>query len=100
MPLDHGCRLDQHHGVEDLRPNPVKPHPEEPVGGEEPKPTWVLPPQDTHLMSKGDELEFQRGAASKAESEDGNDGGKNRDHAHDGMAAAHKSLGFPSVSEF
>ena len=25
-------------------------------------------------MSKGNELEFQRGAASKAESEDGNDG--------------------------
>src|SRR2546430_5647511 len=34
------------HGVEDLRPNPVKPQPEEPVGGEEPRPTWVLPPQD------------------------------------------------------
>ena len=100
MPLDHGCRLDQHHGVEDLRPNPVKPHPEEPVGGEEPKPTWVLPPQDTHLMSKGNELEFQGGAATKPESEHGNDGGKNRDHVHDGMAAAHKSLGFPSVSEF
>jgi hypothetical protein len=31
---------------------------------------------------------------------DGNDGGKNHDHAYDGMAAAHKSLGFPSVSEF
>ena len=44
MPLDHGCWLDQHHGIEDLRPNPVKPHPEKSVCGEEPKPTWVLPP--------------------------------------------------------
>ena len=100
MPLDHGCRLDQHHGVEDLRPNPVKPHPEEPVGGEEPRSTWVLPPQDSHLMSKGNELEFQRGAASKAESEDGNDGGKNRDHARDGTAVARKSLVTLGLSEF
>ena len=59
MPLDHGCRLHQHHGVEDLRPNPVKPHPEEPVGGEEPKPTRVLPPHDGHLMAQGDELKLQ-----------------------------------------
>ena len=33
----------------------------------------MLPQQDTHLVSKGNEFEFQRGAASKAESEDGND---------------------------
>jgi len=46
------------------------------VEREEPKPTGVLPPQDTHLMSKGNELEFQEGAASEAESEHGNDGGK------------------------
>ena len=46
MPLDHGCWFDQHHGVEDLWPNPVKPHPEEPVGGDEPKLTRALPPQD------------------------------------------------------
>jgi hypothetical protein len=46
-------------GVEDLRPNPVKPHPEEPVGGEEPKPTRVLPPHDGHLMAQGDELKLQ-----------------------------------------
>ena len=100
MPLDHGCRLDQHHGVENLWPNPVKPHPEEPVSGEEPKPTWVLPPQDGHLMSKGNELEFHRGAATKPESEDGNDGGNNRDHTRDGTALAQKSLAFLGLSEF
>jgi len=59
MPLDHSCRLDQRHGVEDLRPNPVKPYPEQPVGGEEPKLTRALPPQDGHLMSQGDELKLQ-----------------------------------------
>src|SRR6266851_1256010 len=31
MPLDHGGRLDQYHRVDDLRPNPVEPHPQEPV---------------------------------------------------------------------
>ena len=58
MPMDHGCWFDQHHGVENLRPNSVQPHPEKLVGAEEPNPTSVLPPQDTHLMSKGNELEF------------------------------------------
>jgi hypothetical protein len=28
MPLDDGCRFDQHHGVEDRQPEPVEPHPE------------------------------------------------------------------------
>ena len=88
MPLDHGCWFDQHQRVEDLRPHSVKPHPQEPVGGEEPKLTRVLPPQDGqewrrgiraafrtlrmmssnrsmlppqdgHLMSQGDELKLQ-----------------------------------------
>ena len=54
MPLDHGCWFDQHHGVEDLWPNP-----EEPVGGDEPKLTRALPPQDGHPMSQGDELKLQ-----------------------------------------
>src|ERR1700694_279580 len=94
MPLDHGCRLYQHHRVEDLRPNPVKPNPEKSVRGEEPNPTWALSPQDTHLMSQRDELEFQGGAATKPEAEYGNDGGKNRDHARDGRAGAQKSPAF------
>jgi len=33
MPLDHGCRLDQDHRINDLRPNPIKPHPQQPVEG-------------------------------------------------------------------
>lgn len=69
MPLDDGCRFDQDHGVEDLRPDPVKPDPEQPVGGKEPRPARVLPAQDGHLMSQGDKFEFQRGAAAYPERE-------------------------------
>ena len=64
MPLNDGCRFDQHHGVEDLRPDSVKPHPEQPVGGEKPRPARSLPTQDSHLVSQSDELEFQRSAAA------------------------------------
>ena len=35
----------------------------------------VLPSQDAHLMPQANELEFQGGAATKAEGVDGNDGG-------------------------
>ena len=100
MPLDDGGWFDQHHGVEDLRPNPVKPHPEEPVCGEEPKLTRALPPQDSHLMSQGDELKLQGGAAASAEREQGNEGGKNCEHTHDGMAVTRKSLAFFGLLEF
>jgi hypothetical protein len=48
-------------------------------------------------MSKGDELKFEGDAATKAERDYGSDGGKNRIHAHDGMAAAQKSLGLPDM---
>ena len=51
-------------------------------------------------MSKGDELKFEGGAATKAEREYGNDGGKNRIHAQDCMAAAQKSLGLPDIWSF
>src|SRR5580704_15249078 len=42
-------------------------------------------------MSKGDELKFEGGAATKAEREYGKEGGHNRDHTQDGMAVAQKS---------
>ena len=38
---------------------PVQPHPEEPVCAEQPRATWSLPPQDSYLMSQGDELKLQ-----------------------------------------
>jgi hypothetical protein len=67
MPVDHGCRFDQHQSVEDLRPDSVKPHPEQSVGGEEPRLAGVLPAQDGQLMSQGDEFELNRSAAANPE---------------------------------
>ena len=51
-------------------------------------------------MSQGDEFELQGGAAANTEREQGNEGGKNRDHAHDGMAVARKSLAFLGFRSF
>ncbi len=88
MPLDHGCRLDQHHDVQGLRPNSVKPHPEKTVGAEQLRTVRALAPQDGHLVPKGDELKFERSPATEAKREQGNQRGKNDNHADDGMAAA------------
>jgi hypothetical protein len=79
-------------------PNQVKPHPEQSGYREDPNPTWALPAQHGELMSKGYELKFEGGAATKAEREYGNQGGN--DHTHHGTAVARKSLGFLDVSEF
>jgi hypothetical protein len=51
-------------------------------------------------MSQGDEFKLQGVAAANAERERGNEGGKNCDHAHDGMALTRKSLAFPGLLEF
>jgi hypothetical protein len=51
-------------------------------------------------MSQGDEFKLQGGAASNTEREQGNEGGKNCDHAHDGMAVARKSLAFLNFRSF
>ena len=100
MPGDHGCWFDQHHGVEDLRPDPVKPHPEQPVGGEEPRPAGALPAQDGQLMSQGDEFELQREATTNPEREQRTDSGQKSEHAHDGMAVAQETLSLFGVSPF
>ena len=49
-------------------------------------------PQDRHLVPKGDELQFQRGSATKTEAEQGAEGGQKREHADDGMTAATETL--------
>ena len=100
MPLDDGCRLDQHHGVEDLRPDSIKPHPEQPVGGEEPRAARALPTQDGHLVSQRYELKFQLGAAAHPEREQGTDGGQKSDHARDGMAVVEETLHLLGVFDF
>jgi hypothetical protein len=55
---------------------PVKPHPEQPVCREKPKPTFALPPEDGDLVPQGDKLKFQAGAATKAEGKKRNESGK------------------------
>jgi hypothetical protein len=92
MPLDDGCRFDHHHGVEDLRPDPVKPNPEQSVGGEEPRAAGALPTQDGHLVSQSNKLELQRSAAAYPEREQGSESGQKGDHAHDGMGRAQETL--------
>src|SRR5215218_639564 len=80
MPLDDGCRFDQHYAVEDLRPDSVKPHPEKAVAKEESRLARALPAQDGHLVSQSNQLEFQRGAAAQPEREQGTDRGQKCDH--------------------
>ena len=48
----------------------------------------TLPAQDGQLMSQGDEFQFQRGSATKPESEQGHEDEEHRDHADDVVAAA------------
>ena len=60
----------------------------------------VLPPQDGHLMSQGDEFELQTSAAAYPEGEQGPEGGQKREHADDGMTAAPKTLCFLGFLEF
>ena len=100
MPVEHSCRFDQHHGVEDLRAESVKPHPEQPVGGEEPRLSGTLPAQDGQLMSQGDEFELQGEATTNPEREPGTEGGQKREHAYDGMTAASKTLCFLGLLNF
>jgi len=69
MPLDHGCRLDQYHRVDNLRPNPVEPHPQEPVYGRELRPTGPLSAQHGQLMTHSNQLTFKRGAPAEAKIE-------------------------------
>ena len=48
--------------------------------------------QDGQLVSQGDEFEFQRGATTNPEREQGTEGGQKREHADDGMTAAPETL--------
>ena len=63
-------------------------------------PTRSLPAQDGHLMSRGDEFEFQRGAATNPEREQGTEGGQKREHADEGMALARETLHLLGFLEF
>ena len=51
-------------------------------------------------MLQGDEFEFQRGAATNPEQEQGTEGGQKREHAGDGMTVSPKTLCFVGFLEF
>jgi hypothetical protein len=69
-----------------------KPHPEQPVGGEEPRAARALPTQNSHLVSQSNKLELQRSAAAYPEREQGTDSEQKGDHADDGMGSAQETL--------
>jgi len=101
MPLDHGCRLDQHHDVQGLRPNPVKPHPENTVGAEKPRTARVLAPRGGHLVPKGDdEFQFQRSAATTAKERKETTAERTAIMLTRGRAVTQQSLGYLSIPEF
>ena len=60
MPLDHRCRLDQDHHLQTAGPQSVEPDPEQAVDREQPEPTGSLSAENGQLMSKGENLEFQK----------------------------------------
>jgi len=51
------------------------------------RPTGPLSSQHGQLMTHGDQLNFQRGAAAKTEGKERNNGGENRPHDRDGTAS-------------
>ena len=59
----------------------------------------ALSPQDGHLMSQGDKLKFQRGAAANTESKSETRAAENRHHDRDGTAGPRKSPGLLSLVE-
>ena len=86
MPMNDGRRLDQNHRLETARPEPAEPGPKQAVAGAKAQPAWALASEYAKLMAEGDDLQFQRSAATKAEGQQGKDGGHERDHAGDATA--------------
>jgi len=71
MPMNDGRRLDQDQGLETARPESVQPDPEHAVTGAKTQPPRALAPEYTQLMAEGDDLQFQRGSATKTEGQEG-----------------------------
>ena len=80
MLVDHGCGLDQYHGVDHLRPDPVEPHPQQPIQGRKLRPAGTLSVQNGQLMLQGNKLKLQCGATAKTQGNDRNNGRENRQH--------------------
>jgi len=53
VPLDHCCRLDQHHQLQTAWPQSVEQDPEQTVEGKQPEPTRPLAAKNAQLMTEG-----------------------------------------------
>jgi hypothetical protein len=71
MPMNDGRRPVQNQGLETARPEPVEPDPEQAVAGAKTQPAWAQESEYAQLMAEGDDLQFQRGSATKAEGQRG-----------------------------
>ena len=63
MPLNHGGRLHHYHHLQESRPQPVEPDPNQAIDREEPGASGPLAAQDGELVAERYDLElqFQRG---------------------------------------
>jgi len=56
VPLDHSCRLDQHHRLQTTRPQSIEQDPEQAIDREQPEPTRPLAAKNVQLMTQGEIL--------------------------------------------
>jgi len=81
VPLDHGCRFDQHHHLQPARPSSVEPGPQQTVASTKPRSAGPLPVENCHLMSEGQHLKLQGGPTPKPEGDQRNHRRQDRKHA-------------------
>ncbi len=100
MPLDHRCRLDQHHRLQTKRPQSVKPDPEQTVDREQPEPTRPLAAKIVQLMTEGEVLQLHNRPTTESAYQPRNDRSLELIHAGETRAANAKTLDFSPLSEF
>jgi hypothetical protein len=63
--LEHGARLHKHDDVQAMRPQPVKPNPEQAIDRREPDTAGTLAAWDCQLAAKRNDLKLHFRAAAK-----------------------------------
>ncbi len=66
VPSDHRLRLDDEHRIKTSRPEAIQYEPNYSIQSREPNPSRAGALENFQLMTQGDDLELQRGAASDA----------------------------------
>ena len=100
MPLDNCGGLDQHHRIQAARPQPIEADPEQAVDSKKPGPTRSLSAENGQLMSKGENLQFQKDSATKPQRKQHQDGSKGAQHSSDGRRASYETLALSQSSAF